>query len=240
MRIVSICFLTLGIAISVIVMACHKQDATLDAKPRFIVVLMDETNSFQIDTTQFWPEIRSWTIEIVKQLEPGEGFGVIGIDDHGFDADDIRISPIVLDENVLVSTRQKRALVEQLQGLNKRHLLHNYTDIVGALYQTAELVREQQDHQIMIIIFSDMIQTPSFPKISDVANLSFPTDSRVCCFYVNATRENNKLVGHEEWEKIVNAWIPIFNVVGLHYQNEQGDPQFYERGATKIALEKIF
>jgi hypothetical protein len=208
-------------------------------RPRFVVVLLDETGSFQVDTTRFWPEVIQYTVKIVQTLQPGEGIGVIGIDDHGFDSDDIRIPMTVLDENALRASQQKRELARGISALSPRKLARPYTDIVGSLRQAANTLNGMTAYRGVIAIFSDMIQTPGLPGLESTTGLSFPNGTSVYCFYVDATRERPMAAG-KLWETLVATWSPIFERVGLEYKTEEGRPHFYERGNTQIAFDKIF
>jgi hypothetical protein len=209
-------------------------------KPRFVIVLMDETVSFRVDTTQFWPEVCSLTVKIVRALEAGEGFCVIGIDDHGFDTDDMRIGMTVLNDNPLAIVQQKNELIRRVRGLAPRRANRPYTDILGSLHQAANLLKGEANHRGVIAVFSDMIQTPRFPTTNEAAALSFPKGTEIYCFYVNATKEYHGTTGQEWWDRITGAWIPIFEHAGLKYKDDDGTPQFYQRGKSKYAIESIF
>ena len=230
----------LGVSFLILFEGCDTKSNPVLDKPRFIIAMVDETPSFHVDTMQFWPELRSWVAQIVQRMEPGERFAIIGIDDHGFDVDDIRVPVLMLDENSLTASRQKREIIKTVLSLNRRPLAHPYTDIIGGLHQAANILKGQENYRAMIAIFSDMIQTPRFPTIDDAKDLSFPPDSHVYCFYVDATRGHEKVTGQESWNRIVSAWVPVFEAAGLNYQDENGNYYLYERGNTKIGFEIAF
>ncbi len=236
MRRLRILILFVGVGLLFQITGCGGDEVA----PRFVIVLMDETMSFRIDTTQFWPEVRSHVEKIVGKLEPGEGFGIIGIDDHGFDTDDIRLEMTVLNQNLLLLNRQKRELIRKVRELNPRHANRPYTDILGALYQTANLLKGEENHRGVVAVFSDMIQTPRFPSVNEASALSFPKGTEIYCFYVNATKEYHGTTGQEWWDRITGAWIPIFEQAGLKYKDDNGTPHFYQRGKSEYAIESIF
>ncbi len=201
--------------------------------PHFIIVLLDETGSFTSNNagvnTPLWPELIPWVNTIVDGLQPGEGFGVIGIDDHGFDAaDDIRISLEVLDENPLNAIKQKNKIKKMVKELKRREGA-KATDILGALSQAASLSSSEK-YQYEIAIFSDMQQTA---KTSIESVKKFAKDTKIYCFYVNAT-------GTKDWDKLINYWTPIFKGLNLNVLRNNGKLHFYQRGETKLGFENAF
>lgn len=213
--------------------------AMAEEKPRYVLALVDETGSFELGGQPFWPEILPLVEHLVLGLQPGEGFGLIGIDDHGFDADDVRVSMQVLDQGLLRARLQKNQLLDQVRGLARRTKKMRTTDITGALYQAADLLKGEEEFHGVVVIFSDMIQTPKFPDAKEVADLRFPTATEVYCFYVNATKERTGVAGQEWWKKIVSSWSSIFAGAGLEsVQNDQA--RFYQRGQTSREMVRLF
>jgi hypothetical protein len=202
---------------------------------RFVIVLADETDSFALYehgeiTTMFWQEILPYIAKIANNLQPGEKFCVIGIDEHGFDTDDVRIPIITLDENPLKAVQQKKKIIKDIKNLSRRKEKHRSTDILGALYHAAHFLNKQKDntHEGLVIIFSDMIQEPKFPTLKDAEKLKFPPKINIYCYYVNAT-------GRDKWEKIVNRWVTILKPTNLEITKDC----FYQRGEMQSQFNKV-
>lgn len=195
----------------------------------FIVILLDETDSFGIDKGDerfmFWNEIVEKAKRIVNFLNPGDKIVIIGIDDHGFDIDDIRVPEKTLDFDLYNFKRGKNILKKDIEALNRRKHKKNLTDILGALYHSAYFLKKHEGYNRIIFIFSDMVQTPAFPKLEDTKNLQFPEGTKCFCFYVGAT-------GRENWERIVGYWLPVFKRANLVIEERN----FYQRGEE---IEKI-
>ena len=232
--------IALIVVVCLILFACSSEWSENEEKPRFIIILLDETVSFRLTSIDFWPEICFRASKIVSRLQPGEAFVIIGIDGHGFDPDDVRIPSTILDESFLKAVQQKRKVVKQIKELKRRPSNFPYTDIMGALQQTANLLKGESDYEAVIAIFSDMIQTPRFPRLQDATGLSFPENTRVYCFYVNATEGNLAIPGTQSWDRIVNAWVPIFEHSGLIYKQQDGNDNFLTRDKTNLQFDRIF
>ncbi len=213
----SVCFLML--------LAVQEGYSADKVKPRFVIVLVDETESFAIYKNgkveaMFWQEIIPCVVKVVQNLQPGEKFCVIGIDDHGFDTDDIRIPIQTLDEGILKAIQQKKEIIRKVKALERRKEKHRITDILGALQHTAYLLKKQDSYRDVVVIFSDMIQEPNLPTVKQASGLKFPGDTKVYCLYVNA-------IGQENWDKLINAWGLVFKSAGV---NVSRDSNFYQRG----------
>jgi hypothetical protein len=238
MRILRVVLLGLTVFSVPEILICQKSSG--EETPRFVMVLLDETESFRIGETQFWPEVRSWAVELARRLQPGEGFGVIGIDDHGFDPGDIRVDMRILDERTLMAIQQRNEIIKNLKDLPRRHLKRPRTDILGALKQVADLLKDENDHRCVVVIFSDMIQTPKMPTVAMVSGSVFPKGTEVYCFYVNATTVSSDVEGQRSWNNIVNTWRAIFDRAGLKYETEPGHYHFYQRGNTRTVFDRVF
>lgn len=201
---------------------------------RFVMVLLDETGSFKMkdpktgEDKEFWPEILNLTKKIISGLQPGEGFGIIGIDDHGFDGDDVRLQMTLLDENALLAKQQKDKLKKEVQGLVRRGGKRPYTDILGALYHAAHFLDNEKNRRSQLIIFSDMIQTPKWPTQADAEKLHFPPKTSGFCFYVDATGKN-------KWDRILQVWVPLFQNAGVSISKDD----FFQIGNVQLGMQKI-
>lgn len=221
--------ITLGVSIFFLLLLLTGCGEWEQEKPRFVIALVDETDSFKLDNTMFWPEVLPWIATIVNRLQPGDKFCVIGIDGHGFDTDDVRIPIETLDESTLKAVIQKRGISERVMALTRRQERHRATDILGALYHATYFLEKEKGYRRTIIIFSDMIHYPWPPTTEDAADLWFPEDTEVYCFYVNAS-------GRKNWENIINTWVSIFNSAGLQVTKDC----FYQRDEVKSQIDKIF
>ena len=195
-----------------------------------VVVLLDETGSFGLHSGSqpgFWPEIIRIVQNIVSHLHPGDYFAVIGIDDHGFDFQDVRIPFTRLPQNILRASIAKRKLINSLRRLKPRSNIPR-TDIFGAIDHAAYLISHlRQTHnditQSLVIVFSDMIQTAPLPT----AQHTFPDGTTGIFLYVNAS-------GVNQWQKLIDSWKKRLSPLNLNIQG------FYQRGETQEALNVIF
>lgn len=205
--------------------------------PLFIIVLVDETGSFRLEQddpkTHYWPEVVSWVEEIVKSLQPGDKFCLIGIDDSSYGDDDVRIGIESLDEGTLKAITERRKLCNKVNALKRREGART-TDIAGGLQKAAHFLNASDSkYKGVIAIFSDMIQTPWRDLKNKTKGLSFPKDTQGYCFYVNATNMS-------KWGDLVNAWIPIFENARLNIKGDDQKVRFYQRAQTGENISVIF
>lgn len=214
--------LSLVLIVAVLSMSACRFGQTTEDKPLFVIVLVDETGSFGPNPgALLWDEAKNKTEEIVGLCQGGERFLVIGIDDHGFDTDDIRFAERALDDRPLMAVQQKREWIEEWSRVERRTPRTPETDILGALYQAAFFAKRQPRYKPVILIFSDMVQEPKYPTLAEAADLSFPADSRCLCLYVLPKGRNTG------WEDMMRVWIPIFQTAGLDMTE---DKNFYPKG----------
>jgi len=194
-----------------------------EIEQRFIIILLDETASFSLNSgnekVMFWDEAIKKSMTLVSHLQAGDKIAVIGIDDHGFDVDDIRIEENTINYVFIKSKQDKKKLKEMISNLKPRQHKRPYTDILGALYHTAYLLKKQSEYKGYIFVFSDMLQTPSFPSKDETTELSFPPKTKCFFFYVATS-------GKENWERIVQIWLNLLRESGL----EIGENSFFQRG----------
>src|SRR5437867_325394 len=79
-----------GSLLALLMMACKRPaDAQLirigGYQPRFIIIFLDETGS----RAQSWSAMRGKAALIASRMKNREAYTVIGIDNHGFDEDDV-------------------------------------------------------------------------------------------------------------------------------------------------------
>ncbi len=231
--------LLLGCSCSKVEEIAKKTKKALDEmtpKPRFVVVLLDETGSFKLSSNSedhFWQEALSWVVRIVESLQPGDKFCVIGIDFHGGDQDDIKIGVEPFFNRILTSLEQKEReeeineererIKEEVMNLKCRRT--GKSDIFGALRHAAKYLNsEEEEYQNVVFVFSDMHQTASVKDI----NLEFPKNTEIYCLYVNYAEKINDV--SPKWP--VRMWKDILKSAENAY--------FYEYGQTKDGLNKYF
>jgi len=204
---------------------------------RLYLVLIDETDSFGlykgkgVVDTLYWQEAIRLTRSIIGRLEPSDEFALIGIDEQGFDEEDVRIPFEELDEGFLRAKMQQSGLARKLMALQRRKNKHRSTDILGALYQAAHFAANEPDHETIIFCFSDMKQEPQWPSAEDAKNLKFPAGTKGFFFYVDAS-------GRKNYDKIVSVWEPVLRHAGLGIYNGQV-LSFFQQGNSNLKLNKI-
>jgi hypothetical protein len=161
-------------------------------------------------------------------LQPGEGFGLIGIDDQGFEPDDVRIPMQVLDQNPLKAGVQKQELAAQVGRLDRRNQSRPFTDIVGAIRHAEYFVKNERDHRPVLLIFSDMRQTPKMPTPANFAGLRFPEGTEAHCLFVDAS-------GWADWQQSVDLWVKLLTAAGAKITADD----FHQKGRTNVAIGRI-
>jgi hypothetical protein len=201
---------------------------------RFVIVLVDETDSFGIYKEGklaylYWPEILPWAARVVGKLNPGDAFCLIGMDEKSSEDDDVRIPVTVLDEGTLKAITQKKALVREIKSLTRRKEKHAATDITGALIQAAEMLQKDPARKGEIIIFSDMIQEPEGPTPESIKDMNIPGSTGIHCFFVSAS-------DMKKWNSVVNNWINVFQSKGLNVSKDD----FNKRSVITMQFNKVF
>jgi len=203
-----------------------------DARPRFVMALVDETASFE----PCWQKSLHAIGKVVESLGPNEAFGLIGIDDRGFDPEDVRVPIQVIDPAVLKAHRQKRAWAANLATVQRRTHKRNYTDILGAVRHAAFFLNRQPDRNPVLLIFSDMEQTPQMPAVADV-DFQLAGGARVYCFFVNTSGWADRIgvsVG-TSWDIVVGRWQSILSSAGASVTKGN----FYQEGSILVELPRL-
>jgi len=218
-------FVALGAAI-VIVGGCGLVGNTGSAeRPRFVAVLIDETESFAKD----WDAMLRAVGLVANRLGPGGGMVVIGIDDEGFQPDDVRIDVRFLDPSPLKSRIDARRLAQEIGALKRRTPKRPLTDVLGAIRHAAYFVNRYPHVDPVIVAFSDMRQTPRMPTAADASGLSFPVGTTVNCYFVDAT-------GWQDWRKTVQNWQELLTNAGASISAES----FHQKAETTVELNRLF
>ncbi|MCJ7634815.1 hypothetical protein MUP77_20800 [Candidatus Bathyarchaeota archaeon] len=228
--------LVIALVYVAVLSGCKTEDSQKPLKQNLFIVLVDETESFALYKEglieqMYWPEVIPLINLIVYSLEPGDEFAVIGIDEQGFENEDVRIPFEVLDEGFLKAKIQKDKLAKVVRELQRRKDTHKSTDILGALYQAAHFASEETDRQTFVFCFSDMKQEPRWPTQEEAGKLTFPSGTECYFFFVDASGRNN-------WNTITNVWEPILSGAGLQiYSNNTLN--FFQKGESKLRLEQV-
>lgn len=198
--------------------------------PRAFFFLVDESGSFE----DLWEESLDNAANIVKHMNRAEGYCLVGIDNHGFDEDDVRVAPGTLPHTIYYRTEIVK-LVKEIKELRRREYFEPGTDIPGALQHAYHLYRnfrgEAQGtpaYRPVIVIFSDMYPDHNW-NMSKLHNVRFPEATEVYCFNVRAK-------GREGWEGIVDFWIDTFNRIGIKVTRDN----FFTVKETPQAVQRIF
>ena len=194
-------------------------------RPRFVAVLIDETDSF----TKDWDAMIRAVGLVANRLGPGAGMVVIGVDDQGFQPDDIRIDVRFLDPSPLKSRIDARRLAQEIGALKRRTPKRPVTDVLGAIRHAAYFVNRYPHVDPVVVAFSDMRQTPRMPTAADATGLSFPAGTTVNCFFVDAT-------GWQDWRKTVQNWQELLTKAGASISAES----FHQKAETTVELNRMF
>lgn len=204
---------------------------------RQYMVLIDETESFAqykapgIIQKRYWEEVLPMIGSLVETMQPGDRFVLIGIDEQGFDENDVLIPVTDLEDSFLKAKLQKDSIRKLILELKPREDKHNATHILGSLFHAAHFIREDSAYESVIFCFSDMRQEPRMPTLDEAYGLEFPEGTRAYFFYVDAA-------GYNEWEKIIAVWEPLLNRSGLDlYTNER--LHFFQKGEALARLNEI-
>ena len=213
-------------------------------KPRFVVVLLDETSSF----TPYWQPSIDFAARVAMGLRPGDAFAVIGIDNHGMDPEDARIPITLIDPGTLKSIGDKKALARKVKLLTRRPATKPFrTDILNATRQAAVFSQSNavQGFEPMLVYFSDMQETPRLPVPGDIKGWSFPQGGTAHCFFVNVTGWADRVVTSHagakaspagSWNSMTDQWISVFTKLGL-----KADAQsFHQSGQAAVEIRRLF
>lgn len=198
-------------------------------RPRLTIVLLDETGS----RAKAWETMCEKAAVIASHLRNKDAFALIGIDDHGFDEDDVRIPLFIVqapsDLMVGVLNQQRQALAQRVVRLKRRGNPHK-TDIVGAVRQALDIAnKESKQRSVVLAFFSDMQQTPKMPDAKSFEGIKFPEGTDAYCFYVSAS-------GHYDFPTTVELWQRLFTAAGVAISAND----FHQQGTVDVALNSAF
>ena len=165
----------------------------VDSRSTVLVVLIDETTSYiQAD---MWESSIDLTGKVIEMLRPGDYFIMLGIDNHGFDGNDVRIPITELPNASLPSMKAKHDLKEAVLGIEVRESSSGYrledgtirgtpwgTDQLGSLHHVSELISSPvfDDARVRVIVYSDFFDEPPRGGSGATRSLSpFSGDCRI-------------------------------------------------------------
>jgi len=181
------------------------------AQPRLLLILLDETSSFVV--TGYWADSLEVARSAVFLLRPGDQVCVIGVDDHAFDYDDVRIPVTELPRGALASTQAKKVLIQKIAALKPRPTSSGWklpdgslkshpkgTDVLGAIHHAAHFA-SRADRVVSVIACSDFQDEPTTESSGQLQQAaSFPPQTRFVGMFVVER-------GGREWDARVNRWI---------------------------------
>ena len=190
-------------------------------RPHTLLLLdFDETSSFV--APGYWEQSIRMARIAVDHLGPGDAVAVIGIDDHGFDSDDIRLPITVFSRGTLQAVADRNALKARLSTLQARPTSSGFrlpngkmrgipcgTDLLGAIDQTASLAAYYPQMRTRVLLLSDMQDDPgSSPSGYSGEKVLFSGDSKAMALFVDES-------GGAEWKARVTRWNSTLNGMGL-------------------------
>ena len=187
-----------------------------------VIVLLDETDSFP-----YWDDAKQHIYQIIDNLNSGDEFELIAIDDKGYQTEDVRIPFEKIDQSFLKARQQKNRIIGKVKVLARRKNKYKATDILGSLRYAAS---DSKGYNTRIICFSDMEQYPP-PKTNNEIKLEFSQDTKAY-FIVNS-------VGEEDWNRKVSIWKPIIERSGLQFTSEGPHANFIAYTNSNIRLPEI-
>ena len=185
-----------------------------------VLFVFDETSSFVEDG--YWAESIRLARVTVDQLAPGDAVGIIGIDHHGFDTDDIRLPVTVLSRSTIRAVTDRMAVKASLSSLQPRKSSSGFrvpngntrgtptgTDTLGALDHAAQLAAYFPQRRVRVVLFSDMRNEPiTGPSGYSGVRRLFIGDCRAKAYFVDES-------GGSEWKTRVTRWTTTLNKHGL-------------------------
>jgi hypothetical protein len=202
-------------------------------KGRAILVLVDETRSFQ----QYWDQIIQHIQTIAGSLKKGDTFAVSAVNGAEYGSNNYRIDLTDFKEsNFLKAKLEKRNLDAQIKNLHFPQNPSNRTNIWGSLLFSADLLKKisnektnpSEQRDCILLIFSDMEQTASKPKADAMNQFSFPQGTRIYGFYLDATQS-------PDWKTATKVWVSALSKA--HAIVTSND--FFPAGETTRALARI-
>jgi len=222
-------------AIAVALLALHSGFAPTHlagAAPtkRFFVVLIDETASF----TRFWDKSLDFAAAVVQRMKADDAFMLIGIDGRSGDPEDVRIPMQEMDPNPIKAIARRRQIIAQVRAtkvraVNPKDPNAKYSDILGAVAMAASAAGRHKEYRPVVLIFSDMVQTPRLPDAQETRRLgvAFPPGAEAHVYFVNAAElaDNRKIRMDEAQRELMQAWLGAFGAAKIKISQDDFVPE---------------
>jgi hypothetical protein len=198
-------------------------------KRRFFVVMVDETQSF----SRFWDRSLGFASAVVQRMKGDDAFMLIGIDGRGGDPEDVRVGMTTMDPNPIKAMAMRRQLAAQVKAIKVRtpdpkDPNKDYSDILGAVDTAASTARRHPDYRPVVLIFSDMVQTPKLPDAKETRKrgIAFPEGAEAHVFYFNAAElaDIRKMKVDEAEKVLLQSWLDAFGAAKLKIAREDFVP----------------
>lgn len=225
------------ICASLFISGCHMASQN---PPAILIILIDETESFM--KAGNWEGSLSVAVAAVESLRGKDALCVIGIDDHGFDQDDILIDTVKLPSASLKRIEVMQPLVREILALKPRETSSGYklpsgqykgvpygTDTRGAVSHAAQIASYFKDYRVRLLLFTDFRDEP--PEIDDDRkniDIPFTGDCRLKALFIDES-------GGAEWHERLSKWTAFFNEIGVQCSNEDFYPPSMSNPRLAIA-----
>ncbi|HLJ54224.1 MAG TPA: hypothetical protein VKT77_04240 [Chthonomonadaceae bacterium] len=183
-------------------------------KGRMLVIILDETASF----CDQWDQAVKTASAGVRELYPGDSCVVIGLDDHSWNSDDVRVAMTTLPLSTLPAAQAKANLAESIRKLRQRPTSSGFTvngkprgappgtDTAGALDYAAYLARDAGNRAVTVAMFTDLENEP--PKVETARRDPNPLP-RFTHLFVYQIRSR----GGNDTTKRIGEWIARANAM---------------------------
>jgi len=206
---------------------CPRPAAAAGGKPTVLIALLDETSSFVANGTKW--KLSLFALQLaVKQLQPGDSFCLIGIDDHGGDPDDVRIPRTTLPAQMLRRAMVQKTLLLTLRDMKPRPTSSGYTlpngkmkgkpfgnDVLGAVSEAQVLTNYTPSNaRTRLLICSDFRDEPPTKTSGAAKKVLFPADTRLMAIFVEQGT-GNPSTGLQEWQDRITSWQTRFKAMNV-------------------------
>jgi len=165
----------------------------------------------------------------VVSMRPGDAILVLGLDDHAWDPDDVRVKLTVLPSGALRSAQAKASLVTAIRALQPRptssgSLVNGKprntppgTDTIGIIDMAASLAtRDAGNMPVHVTVFSDiedeLVRSTGASKSLAAASRTHTPAQQVLTAFPPRTRFTACYVAfhsHDEVQKRIDHWVGI-------------------------------
>jgi hypothetical protein len=167
---------------------------------------------------------------VVKSMDPGDAFMLIGIAGNAGGPEDVRIEMTPLEPSPLMALLQRQQLVRRVIALTARPTeaddrYARFRDISGALCHAATVANVTEGYfRTVLLIFSNMVETPRLPR-PDIAlkrGLIFPEGTEAHVFYLDGAElaSIGRASLYVSEERLVETWLSVFVAARVKIKRE--------------------